>query len=174
MSFMHLGGMEVDCCDGCTGIWFDDGELEALPATLSERELAAEAVQALDGLRAPKAAVRREVRYVSCPVCDQPMNRRNYQQVSGIILNRCSGHGTWLDFVNTKGLLTILAEGRLPAIQERARSAEAEEIRREIAQAERARLDAAAHLQEAAQLVSTRRRGWLIRDVLWDILDFFD
>jgi hypothetical protein len=28
----------------------------------------------------------------------------NYQQVSGVILNKCQGHGTWLDHGNTTRL----------------------------------------------------------------------
>src|SRR5262245_36618456 len=90
MSFWYLGGIQVDRCGDCAGTWFDDGELEAMPAELSESELAKEAVSALNELRGLKAAVPPQVRYLPCPVCDQAMNRRNYEQVSGIILNRCS------------------------------------------------------------------------------------
>jgi Zn-finger nucleic acid-binding protein len=173
-SFRRLGGIQIDRCDDCAGMWFDDGELEALPEALSEHDLATEAVGTLDGLRAPRSTGVREVRYLLCPVCDQAMNRRNYQQVSGIILNRCSGHGTWLDFASAKALLTVFAEGRLPEIQARARSAEADEIRRQVAQAESARLDASAIRQDTAALYRPSGGGYLIRDIIWEILDFFD
>ena len=174
MSFLRLGGIQIDCCNACAGMWFDDGEVEALPDALSEHDLATDAISTLEGLRTRQSAAFRGVRYLLCPVCDQAMNRRNYQQVSGIILNRCSGHGTWLDFVNGKALLAVFAEGRLPEIQARSRSAEADEVRRQIAQAESARLDASAMRQDAAALYQPRRSGFLIRDAIWDVLDFFD
>lgn len=174
MSFRRLGGIQIDRCDDCAGMWFDDGELEVLPDALSERELAAEAVSTLEGLRAAQSAASREVLYLLCPVCNEAMNRRNYERVSGIILNRCSGHGTWLDFVSGKALLSVFAEGRLPEIQARARTAEADEIRRQVAQAESARLDASAIREQTAAMYQPSRSSFGVRDIIWEILDFFD
>jgi Zn-finger nucleic acid-binding protein len=174
MSFVYLGGIQVDCCDQCAGTWFDDGELEALPAELSERDLATEAVSALDGLRGLKSAVLRQVRYLACPVCGEEMSRRNYEGVSGIILNRCSGHGTWLDFTNGKAFLQLLADGRLAEVHQRARSVEAEDRRREIAQLERARLELEDRRRDAAMEYVPGLRRHDFRDGFWSILDFFD
>src|SRR5262249_50804467 len=145
-----LGGIQVDCCDECAGMWFDDGELEALPGELSEHELARQAVGALDGRHGLNSPAPRPVSYLPCPVCDQAMNRRNYQEVSGIILNRCSGHGTWLDFTNGKAFLQLIADGRLAEVKQRAQQAEAEDRRREIAQLEGAQLDLQARRLDAA------------------------
>lgn len=176
MSFLYLGGIQVDCCHHCAGTWFDEGELEALPAELSERELATAALSALDELRGLKSVVLRQVRYLPCPVCDQAMNRRNYEQVSGIILNRCSGHGTWLDFTNGKAFLQLIADGRLAEVKRRAQSFEADDRRREIAQLEHARLDLEARQQDLAVTMDDPpiRGARRIRDILWWILDFFD
>jgi Zn-finger nucleic acid-binding protein len=38
-----------------------------------------------------------QVRYRKCPECDGFMNRRNYQKSSGVIIDVCRAHGTWLD-----------------------------------------------------------------------------
>ena len=32
-----------------------------------------------------------------CPVCDGFMQRRNFRRSSGVIIDCCSRHGTWLD-----------------------------------------------------------------------------
>jgi len=175
MSFLYLGAIQVDCCQACAGTWFDDGELEALPAELSEHELAKGALSALDELRGLKSAVLRQVRYLTCPVCDETMSRRNYEQVSGVILNRCSGHGTWLDFTNGKAFLQLLAEGRLAEVKQRGLWFEADDRRQEIAQLERARLDLEARRREQAVTMDypPMRRADRTRDILWWILDFF-
>ena len=175
MSFLRLGGIQVDSCEACAGTWFDDGELEALPAELSEQELAKEAVRALDGLRGLKSAVLPMVRYVPCPVCGAEMNRRNYQRVSGIILNRCPGHGTWLDFTNGKALLQLLADGRLGEVKQRADGAAAEDRRRESAELDRARRDLDARRLDAAMEYQGLYPGpyYRPRGILWWLLDFF-
>jgi hypothetical protein len=37
------------------------------------------------------------VQYKQCPVCDGAMTRRNYGTVSGVIVDVCYDHGTWVD-----------------------------------------------------------------------------
>ena len=43
MEIVHLGGVEIDKCDRCEGVWLDRGELEQLIE--QERERIATAVQ---------------------------------------------------------------------------------------------------------------------------------
>ena len=37
------------------------------------------------------------VRYKACPVCATILLRRNYGNVSGVIVDVCGDHGTWVD-----------------------------------------------------------------------------
>ncbi|WP_428355232.1 zf-TFIIB domain-containing protein [Methyloprofundus sp.] len=39
----------------------------------------------------------RAVKYIKCPVCREFMRRNNFAQKSGVIVDRCSAHGLWLD-----------------------------------------------------------------------------
>lgn len=51
-------------------------------------QLAARASRHVDG----KAMV-----YLSCPTCGGPMVRKNFEKVSGIMVDTCPKHGTWFD-----------------------------------------------------------------------------
>lgn len=95
--------------------------MEALTADLDERELASEAATLLASMppRSTAPAAVERVTYRPCPVCREVMNRHNYREISGIILHRCAGHGTWLDGRNTEGFLSVLAEQRLGQVEAR-------------------------------------------------------
>jgi Zn-finger nucleic acid-binding protein len=45
----------------------------------------------------PAAAVEAPITYVRCPRCAKPMNRMNFGRRSGVIVDACRDHGTWLD-----------------------------------------------------------------------------
>ena len=80
----------VRVCPSCHGC--------LLPPQLFERLHADPA--SLDGIEAviPAAEVRPESpRYRWCPVCDEQMARRNFERVSGVIVDVCPTHGTWFD-----------------------------------------------------------------------------
>jgi Zn-finger nucleic acid-binding protein len=75
------------------------------------------------------------VRYIRCPVCSELMNRKNFGQQSGIVVDVCARHGTWFErgelphvfgFVESGGL----ARARRRADEERERVAR---VRRELA-----------------------------------------
>lgn len=120
--FVPFGTVKVDHCRRCGGTWFDEGEIDALPTGLSEADAATNALATLRSLVSLEQDAD-VVKYLNCPVCDRQMLRRNYEDVSGVILNRCVGHGAWLDHVNTIALLKLIAEGRLPEVRERAQAA---------------------------------------------------
>jgi hypothetical protein len=69
--------------------------------------------------RERRAAWQGDVAYRRCPECGQTMQRRNFGRRSGVIVDWCGSHGTWLDahemediaaFVLGGGLETELAE----------------------------------------------------------------
>src|SRR5262245_46567351 len=82
-------------CTGCAGLWLDE-ELFQRVAARKEAELAS--LFAKGGAPAPPlASLEHPVRYLPCPVCGEIMNRRNFADVSGVILDWCRGHGWWFD-----------------------------------------------------------------------------
>jgi len=91
----QVDGIELDLCDGCGGTWYDRGELEQHiaagdpgpgddPAQAADREFHRE-------------ADRMDTRYLKCPICANPMNRKNWGRLSGIIIDICGPHGLFLD-----------------------------------------------------------------------------
>ena len=171
--FDALGGITIDACSDCGAIWFDDGELDSLTSELSEVELARDALAVVKSRRAFGAISDHAVRYFPCPVCKETMNRRNYREASGIILHRCCGHGTWVDWPNAVGLLTLFAENRIGDLERRARDASIERARCQVAEAEAARARMGAEMQEMMVDRTSPDSYGGIRSVVLNLLDFF-
>ncbi len=81
----------VDRCLRCDGIWLDDGELETILATGPPPAAIS------GGIDAPPKAEAMEWE-LPCPKCEQIMHRFQYGATSGIVLDKCEGHGLWFDF----------------------------------------------------------------------------
>jgi Zn-finger nucleic acid-binding protein len=75
----------------------------------------------------PKAALER-VHYRPCAVCAQMMNRKNFGGASGVIVDVCAKHGTWLDAGELPQVLEFVRSGGL--VRERARDQERERLAR--------------------------------------------
>ena len=91
LSQVTVQGVGVDACGECGGVWLEVGELERLCLA---------GPGGLPGGVGPASAApvrRREVRYLPCPACGTRMTRRNHGRVSGVIVDVCPTHGTWLD-----------------------------------------------------------------------------
>jgi len=86
----------IDRCEKCYGLFFDSGELEMFlnGANASNTEVDH---QKLSHLINENFHKEYPVCYIKCPVCSQLMNRINYGKKSGVIVNKCSDHGLWLD-----------------------------------------------------------------------------
>ena len=51
------------------------------------------------------------VRYKKCPVCETVMLRKNYAMVSGVIVDHCADHGTWVDENSFAELADFICRG---------------------------------------------------------------
>jgi Zn-finger nucleic acid-binding protein len=54
---------------------------------------------------------QQKVQYRKCPECDAFMQRMNFQRSSGVILDRCAEHGTWLDADELEQIVGFLLAG---------------------------------------------------------------
>src|SRR5262249_7438133 len=81
---------------------------------------------------APRLAGRPDPRnsYVPCPVCASLMNRKNFGEMSGVIVDVCKKHGTWFDLGELPCVLAFVAAGGLERSRRRAIEEEAR-VRRE-------------------------------------------
>ena len=49
--------------------------------------------------------------YVRCPTCSEMMNRRQFADGSGIVLDVCRLHGTWLDAGELRAVVEFVEKG---------------------------------------------------------------
>lgn len=94
MLCQSVGGLALHQCGRCAGLWVPEGGLEALVE--SAREARGAGAPTPPRVRGGNPALQR-VRYRLCPECGAQMHRRNFRRSSGVIVDVCRPHGTWLD-----------------------------------------------------------------------------
>ncbi|MFH2010583.1 MAG: zf-TFIIB domain-containing protein [bacterium] len=117
-----------DECPACLGLWLSEEEFKLV----CDRKVQEFRDNPLPDAHRP-AAVVDKVTYLPCPVCQSMMNRQNFGRVSGVIIDRCRGHGVWLDNTELERIAKFIVDGGLA----RSRQVEAEEIERRTRVAER-------------------------------------
>ena len=161
---VQLASITVDVCGHCAGLWLDKDEVAQLPEALSDEEMREAAQSTLAALRGSHATPR-PAPYLACPVCARMMTRHNYLQVSGIMLDRCAEHGTWLDHSHAQRLLELLDGTRITELRETAREAEKDALDRRLRKLESGQRAQLARLERVS-----RRQHW---HVMLDVLGFF-
>ena len=122
-----VGGVSLDQCHACGGVWVGQANFEQIAADRAER---GEVLGALPGV-GPRVAVHlAEVHYRPCPQCGRLMNRSNYGRISGVVLDVCKDHGLWFDRDELRQVLEFIEGGGLE--KSRARQVQEEEERRRM------------------------------------------
>jgi Zn-finger nucleic acid-binding protein len=123
-----VGGIGINECPQCNGIWAPENRFDHLIAQACET--ARQAGPDLPGHKKPRASganpFSSKVVYRKCPVCDAHMQRTNFQKRSGVIIDRCHDHGTWLDADELEQIAGFVLEGGLGAGGHRAYAMRAE------------------------------------------------
>jgi Zn-finger nucleic acid-binding protein len=114
-------GALFDCAQ-CGGQFVEHALLRAM---LHEHEHAAfpEGAARLAGRPEPRNS------YIPCPACAALMNRKNFGEVSGVIVDVCKKHGTWFDTGELPRVLAFVAAGGLERARKRAAEEEARSLR---------------------------------------------
>jgi len=107
LQLLASDGEEYDICPECGGIWLDKDEF--FRAT-RERDIYNKVTVRNEYRKVP---IRGPVEYVPCVRCDKLMNRRNFGKISGVIIDRCSKHGVWLDSGELEKIQHFIADGGL-------------------------------------------------------------
>ena len=114
-----IGGLVVNECPQCNGLWVPEDRFD----TLIER--------ALENQKNPDPSFRGQprvssgnplaegVKYRKCPVCEAFMHRRNYRRSSGVVIDCCHDHGTWLDADELEQIAGFILSGGLERADER-------------------------------------------------------
>jgi Zn-finger nucleic acid-binding protein len=95
-------------CSSCQGLWLGAGGLDRLLS--SPEQLAALPHEAPER--------RAETGYLPCAECGTMMNRRNHSRRSGVLIDECRGHGTWLDAGELAALARFAASGGMKEAEE--------------------------------------------------------
>jgi Zn-finger nucleic acid-binding protein len=109
-----IGGEVLDQCEGCGGEYCGH---EALRGLLAKHGAPAGARG--EGYRRPSPFVD-PVRYRKCPVCDETMQRSNFGQSSGVVVDVCAAHGVWFDRGELATIIEFVATGAMAVAQKRA------------------------------------------------------
>lgn len=109
----EVGGLVVHECAKCHGLWVPLDRFAALVDRAAETARA----RGIEGAAvAPRVdggnPASHQVEYRRCPVCASQMARRNYQKRSGVIIDQCHEHGTWLDAHELERIAGYVLSGR--------------------------------------------------------------
>jgi Zn-finger nucleic acid-binding protein len=99
MPSRQVGGFAVNECRSCNGLWTPGESFDAMIGRAIEARKNADPTRigALQPRVTGSNPAAQRVQYRKCPVCDAFMHRRNFRKSSGVIIDRCAEHGTWLD-----------------------------------------------------------------------------
>ena len=109
----------LERCPKCLGLFFDIGELDLFLKEYSNgvRSMNHSHLSALRSIAGE--AMGNATFYKPCPVCGKLMNQQNYGQVSGVVIDRCSDHGVFLEAGELQKLaMWIKAGGHLQEVPE--------------------------------------------------------
>lgn len=122
-------GARLSCCAGCGGVWSDADSFRRI---CEAREAHSAYLGAAQALPAPKThdPSEEKIRYRPCPVCGELMNRFNFADISGVVLDACKPHGVWFDPDELRRVVKFVRTGGLDLARERERGRLRDERRR--------------------------------------------
>lgn len=120
MAVRGLIGITLNECGQCNGLWVPGNKLDALVSSaIDARNKQGDAV-GLGGDPRVKGGnpFSRKVEYGKCPECEVFMLRQNFRKTSGVIIDSCREHGTWLDADELEQIAGFIMSGGRPGADE--------------------------------------------------------
>lgn len=169
MAARIVGGIEIQECEKCHGLWAPEDRFETLvdraARTARERATAGEpAAPRVEGGN-PTAS---KVEYRRCPECSALMGRKNFRKRSGVIIDLCHQHGTWLDAHELEQIAGYVLSGRAANAEQALAAEAADRERNEAREAARRMILGSDHQSDPSPFFSTSRRD---RSAISTILD---
>jgi Zn-finger nucleic acid-binding protein len=102
-------------CGACGSAWLTPETFTKLIADHATRGAAAADGATAGGLSKPKPfrLASATPRYLHCPVCKAMMNRVNFGDTSGVIVDTCATHGIWFERDELHAVLSFVEQGGL-------------------------------------------------------------
>jgi Zn-finger nucleic acid-binding protein len=108
MESVVLGGSRVRECPKCEGIWTDADTLRQICV---DKEKQAAMLGMPASALPSEAQLEEHIHYLQCPVCGDMMNRVNFSNFSGVIVDVCRTHGTWFDRDELRRIVEFIRSG---------------------------------------------------------------
>jgi len=112
----QVGGVGINECGSCNGLWVPGENFDLLVSRAIEARKNADPAELMT--LKPRVTgsnpAAQKVQYRKCPECDRFMHRRNFRKSSGVIIDRCSAHGTWLDADELEQIAGFILSGGQP------------------------------------------------------------
>ena len=108
-----IGGIGINECGNCNGIWAPENRLELLINKAIEAQRRGETIHYAPRVKGGNP-VTQQVAYRKCPECEAFMQRRNFRKTSGVIIDRCGNHGVWLDADELEQITGFVLSGGNP------------------------------------------------------------
>jgi Zn-finger nucleic acid-binding protein/ribosomal protein L40E len=106
----RISDLPVHECAGCHGVWIRAAHFGQLLRRVVEERVEAGTARAPELDRAAGAL---NVKYLFCPDCREPMHRKIFERVSGVLVDQCPKDGVWLDAHELEAIAHFLAQGGL-------------------------------------------------------------
>jgi Zn-finger nucleic acid-binding protein len=116
MPARSIGGIGINECGSCNGIWAPADRLEQLISRAIRAQMDGDDPLKLAREPRMKGAnpAAQGVAYRKCPECEAFMLRRNFRKTSGVIIDRCNKHGVWLDADELEQITGFVMSGGNP------------------------------------------------------------
>lgn len=109
----NLGGIWVDECPSCLGLWAPGDVMDRLVDRIREKRRKKGPPPAGHAHAERRSAWQAEITYRRCPECRGAMQRKNFGHRSGVIVDWCGSHGTWLDAHEMEDIAAFVLDGGL-------------------------------------------------------------
>lgn len=121
LSARRLDRARLAGCARCGGVWADAVSFQVIC-----EDRAARTAYLGEGSVIPRAAASdptdSPVRYRPCPGCGELMNRFNFANCSGVILDVCKPHGVWFDADELRRIVRFIRAGGLDMARSKERA----------------------------------------------------
>jgi Zn-finger nucleic acid-binding protein len=113
----QIGGVGLNECRGCNGLWVPGESFDLLVSRAIEARRNARPEDLLRLRPRVRGAnpASQAVKYRKCPECEGFMQRRNFRKSSGVIIDVCNEHGTWLDADELEQIAGFILSGGHPS-----------------------------------------------------------
>jgi Zn-finger nucleic acid-binding protein len=112
LMLVEIGLRKLGECPTCGGLWVDPATLQQICTGHEQQEAVMNIVLVPPVPTAGNSRPRQRI-YLPCPKCKKLMNRRNFGNCSGIIVDWCKDHGTWFDREELKQAMKFIRGGGL-------------------------------------------------------------